>query len=62
MTETHPADSATIWDNLDITDFGVITDITDFPLFFTFFDIFEDEIGLAALIIRCADYGSLMRT
>ncbi len=42
-----------IGDNLDITDFLVITDITDFSCFITFFDMFEDEIGLADLIIRC---------
>ena len=29
---------------------------------FNVFDMFEDEIGLAALIIRCADFGILMGT
>ena len=38
------------WDNLDITDFLIITDITDFLLFLPFFDMFEDEKNLDAIM------------
>jgi hypothetical protein len=33
-----------------------------FLMFLTFFDMFEDEKNLDAIIIRCAVFGSLMRT
>ena len=33
-----------------------------FLVFLPFFDMFEDEIGYAALMIRCAVFGSLMGT
>ncbi len=58
LTETHPVKLKSIWDNLDITDFLIITDITDF----CFFTVFEDEKNLDAIIITCAVFGSLMGT
>ena len=42
--------------------FLVITDTTDFRCFLPFFDMFEDEIGIAALIIVRPVFGSLVGT
>ena len=36
LTETHLVNGKSIWDNLDITDFFVITDIKVFDRFFSF--------------------------
>ncbi len=43
-------------------DFLIITDITynGFLLFLPFFDMFEDEKNLDAIIITCVVLGSLM--